>query len=760
MRFLTKKFLPAALVLALANTALVPLVHSDAADGTPHTLNLKDVDITVLIATVSEITGKTFIVDPAVSGKVNVVSSQPLDKAELYQMFLSVLRVHGYTAIETGSAIKIVPEAKAASDGAIDGAVGLGAAQGDEMITRIIQLKHVSPSEMVQILGPLKSPSAQILSHNGSSSLVVADRASNVQRMLEIIRRIDQASQSDIELVALNNANANEVVRTINGLQNAADPTNKVVADERTNSVLLSGERSRRLKLRALIASLDVPLSGSDTMEVVYLRYADATQLVGILEGVLRGSRDSAGAALPGAAGAPTGAALASATVIQAHKETNALIITAPPAVLRELKDLVRKLDIRRAQVLIEAIVVEVTDDQAKQLGIQWQAANGLQNNRGYVGGTNFPAPGPGILNTQNGLTTAEGQAALGASGGLNLGYIVGSFKLGGKELLQLGALANALATDGGGNVLSQPSTIALDHQKATLSVGQEVPFLTGRYQTGNSTGQPSAGSSGINPFQTIDRKEVGLKLEVTPHINEGDSVRMDINIEVSSLAPNVSGASDLITNSRKLSTQAIVRDGGMLVLGGLSSTEARQSESRVPGLGSIPLLGNLFKSKSIDTRKRNLLVFLKPTIARDGMSEDVMTFGKYNQIRDQQIEARDKRSYLMPESGMPVIPDLRDYLDSGKQKIPQGALDALPPTMIPEAMRMETSSTPELPAVVPQEARRALPNVPNDAGATPAPTSAPAPAPGVEPGAVPNSVPNRETYAPASPIRVRPPGG
>ncbi len=662
-------------VVLCAGSTFAPNAWSDASDGAPHTLNLKDVDINVLIATVSEITGKTFIVDPAVQGKVNVVSSQPLSKNELYQMFLSVLRVHGFSAIEAGSAVRIVPDQKAASDGA----VGLGAAGGDEMVTRIIDLKHVTPTEMVQILNPLKSPSAQLISHNASSSLVVADRASNVARMIEIIRRIDQASEADIEVVPLSNANSAEVVRTINGLSGGADPTQKVVADERTNSILLSGDRSRRLKLRALIATLDTPLAGSDTMEVIYLRYADAEQLVGILEGVLRGSRTGTGAPLAGASNAPAGViggapqlSLGSSTVIQAHKETNSLIVTAPPAVLRELKGLVRKLDIRRAQVLIEAIIAEVSEDTAKQLGIQWQ---GGDYSNGVVGGTNFPGTGtiPSILGAQ-----VSPLGTLASSGGLNIGYVGGTITLPGsdKPILQLGALASALASDGNGNVLSQPSTIALDNQKASLSVGREVPFITGSYQTANNGGQ-NTGGAGVNPFQTIDRKEVGLKLVVTPHINEGDSVRMEIELEVSSLAANVEGASDLITNTRKLNTQAIVRDGGLLVLGGLTSNDVIETESRVPGLGRIPLLGNLFKTRSTSVKRRNLMVFIKPTIARDGMAEDTITFGKYNNIREDQMRAAGNRSSLTPDGSIPVLPDLREYLKPATDQPPPSKSDS-----------------------------------------------------------------------------------
>jgi general secretion pathway protein D len=676
--------LAGAFALALLSIGLPATLFADAADGAPHTLNLKDADINVLIATVSEITGKTFIVDPRVQGKVNVVSSQPLSKTELYQLFLSVLRVNGFVAIDAGTAIRVMPESQAASDGA----VGLGMAMSDEMRTQIVELKHVSPAEIVQLLNPLKSPSAQLIAHPASSSLVIADRGSNIVRMVEIIRRIDMASQADVEIVPLNNANATEIVRTLNGLAAGGDANaQKVVADERTNSVLISGDRNRRLKFRALLASLDTPLAGSGSMEVVYLRYADAETLVGILEGVLQGSRAPGGAPLSGAGATGSGAGgnTGSSTVIQAHKETNALIITAPPAVLKELKSLVRQLDIRRAQVLIEAIVAEVSDEKAKQLGIQWQGTDNDFNDRGLIGGTNFPSPGPGIVNTQGALANpATGIGALAGSAGLNIGYILGSVKLPGSntEIIQLGALASALASDGKGNVLSQPSTIALDHQKASLSVGQEVPFLTGRFQAGSSTGgtgtDPNTGqqSSGlINPFQTIDRKEVGLKLVVTPHINEGTAVRMEIELEVSSLAPNVQGASDLITNTRKLSTQAIVRDGGMLVLGGLTSNEVRETESRVPGLGKIPIIGELFKTRSSNVNRRNLLVFIKPTIARDAITEDAISYGKYTQIRDEQVNAQNNRSLLTPRDAMPILPNIRDYLDEAplqSEKVPK----------------------------------------------------------------------------------------
>lgn len=651
------------ILLCLWAVFAAPRAAADASDGAPHTLNLKDADINVLIATVSEITGKTFIVDPRVQGKVNVVSNQPLSKAQLYELFLSILRVNGFSAIASGSTVRIVPEQTAASDGG----VGLGSGLGDEMITRIVELRHVTPGEMVQVLNPLKSPSAQILAHNGSSSLVIADRASNVARMLEIIRRIDQASQADIEVVSLGHASSTEIVRTINQLAGGADANNKVVSDERTNSVLLSGDRARRIKLRALIATLDVPLPGSDTLEVVYLRYAKAEELVPILEGVLRGSSSSDGAPLAGVPGSPGGpSAGRKETVIQAHKETNALIITAAPAVLRGLRDVIRKLDIRSAQVLIEAVIAEVSEETAKQLGVQWQGTDNDFNDRGLIGGTNFPTPGPGIIGTQAGLANPQtGLGALAGAAGLNLGYILGSIKLPGSdtEIIQLGALATALASDGNGNVLSQPSTIALDHQKASLSVGQEVPFKTGSFANTSAGG----GSPGVvNPFQTNERKDVGLKLVVTPHINEGDSVMMEIELEVSSLAANVVGATDLITNKRTLSTRAMVRDGGMLVLGGLMTNEAREAESRVPGLGRIPILGELFKSRSTNTTRRNLLIFIRPRIMRDAFAEDVISSEKYNYLRAEQMRANERRNFLTPPEHMPILPELKDFLKDG----------------------------------------------------------------------------------------------
>lgn len=650
------------LALALAMPlAAQQIPEPDYAAGEPapaqpgqQVLNLKEADILGFINLVSEATGKNFVVDPRVSGKVTVISQQPLDKEALYDVFLSVLRVNGFAAVQSGSVVKIVPEQAATQDATN------GDGDGDALVTRIIELKHITPAEAVQVLRPLAPQSAQLLAHPDSSSLVVADRAANVSRIEKILRRLDQSSESEIEVVPLENANATEVVRTLAMLQPGGDGAgNKIAADERTNSVLLAGDKGRRLRWKALIANLDTPLNGSDSTQVVYLRYADAEQLVSILETTMSSLMGDKGASKEGEGG----------SFIRAHKETNSLVITAPPAVFRELRSVIRQLDIRRAQVLIEAVIAEVNDQRARELGIQWQATDNDFNDRGLLGGTNFPGAGGagGIIGT------AANPGALAGSAGLNIGYLLGSVRLPGSdtEILRIGALAKALAGDSGTNVLSTPSTMTLDHQEAILSVGQEVPFLTGQYaSTGANTviqqGGQGGGAGLVNPFQTIDRKEVGIKLKVTPHINEGDTVVLDMELEVSSLAPNSQGAVDLITNTRKLSTRVMVPDNGLLVLGGLSSEEVRESEQRVPGLGSIPLVGNLFKSRNSVKERRNLMVFLKPTIARDANTERVLSSEKYNFMRAEQIKAREENSGLLPAEEQPLLPAYDDFLKNG----------------------------------------------------------------------------------------------
>jgi general secretion pathway protein D len=625
-----------------------------AAQPGDHTLNLKDADIRVFIATVSEITGKSFIVDPRVEGKVNVVSTKPMDAAEVYRTFESILRVHGYAAVPSGSMVKIVPEAIAKQDG---DAIAVSSGGPDAIVTRVVELKHVAANELLPILQQLVPQSGQVAPVNGANALLITDRAGNLARVEAIIRRVDQASDAAIEVIPLQHASAAELARTLSmlaeekGAAAAAGVPTKVFADARTNSVLLSGDRAARLRMRTLIGHLDTPLENSDSTNVVYLRYAKAEDLVAVL--------DQTAAALTKQG---TGEGVAKNATIQAHAETNSLIVTADPAVFRALASVIRQIDIPRAQVLIEGVVAELSDEYAREIGVQWQSTN-LQENpdgsigEGYIGGTNFPGQsGVGGI-----LGAAVNPGAVGP--GLNIGYVGGTITLPGSDepILQIGALVSALGGDGRNNILSSPSVVTLDNQETELSVGQEVPFIQGEFTTSvaNASGDNSANGLLGNPFRTIERKEVGLKLTVTPRINEGDSVRMDIKLESSSLAPTPARASDLITNKRTLSNSVLVPDGNMLVLGGLISNETRENVSKVPGLGDIPVVGNLFRYRSSNTLKRNLMIFLKPTILRDRATEMAVSGEKYNFIRAEQLKARERSDKLTRPQDHAVLPEL-----------------------------------------------------------------------------------------------------
>ncbi len=644
---------PAMPVFVPTQAVAVPAEAATAAPIGGQTLNFKDADIREFIAAISDITGRAFIVDPRVEGRVNVISARPMDADEIYQVFESVLRVHGFATVAAGNMIKIVPEALAKQDGSGTPQI----AGPDTLVTKLIPLRYVSAQELVPILTQLVPQSGQVSVHQGSNSLLITDRAGNLARIESIVRRIDQASDASVEVIALSHANASEIARTIalldEGKANLAGvgpSTAKVLADTRTNSLLVSGDRAARLRTRALVSHLDTPLESGESTQVIYLRYANAKELVPILE--------ATAATLAGDSGEKDKAR--SATV-QAHEETNAVVITADPAVYRALVAVIRQLDIRRAQVLIEGVIAELMEDRSREIGVQWQAtdvnvqADGTLGS-GVFGGTNFPRAGGagGILGTAvNPLTIGSG---------LTLGYVRGAITLPGSTtpILDIGALVSALASDGRSNILSTPNLVTLDHQEAEIKVGQKVPFLTGQYtntSTNGGTNQPT------NPFQTIEREDVGLSLKVTPHINEGDSVRLDLVQQVSSLAPSPLGAVDLVTNNREITTSVLVPDGVTLVLGGLISDEVRHSVTKVPALGDIPVLGNLFRYRNTSRMRRNLMVFLKPTILRDPFLEQAVSSEKYNFIRTEQLqrqqsEGREGRdNAILPPLVQPPVP-------------------------------------------------------------------------------------------------------
>ena len=677
IRYRVAALLALAAIVAVAQPRGAPAAAPPAPAATPpgtHTLNMKDADIQALIATVSEITGKNFIVGPNVQGKVTVVSARPMKPDEIYDVFLSVLRVHGYAAIPSGSMIKIVPEAMAQQDGT-GGLDGTHGHEADELITRIVPVKHISATELVPILRPLIPQGAQLIAHPASNSLVISDRAGNVERMVSIIQRIDTVSDAGVEVIPLQHASAAEVARTLTqladtkGVDTGDQP--RVFADERTNSILLSGGKSGRLRMRALITHLDTPIANGGDTQVVYLNYASAKDLVPILQGVaatLTGEappgKGGAAANVANATNAASGSGASTAT-IQAHEEDNALVISAPPAVFRSLAAVIRQLDIRRAQVLIEAVIAEVSDETANELGVQWQLpfhGNGRSVNNTVIGGTNFTGgtPGNNILNAA--------QNPLGVGNGFSLGFINGTISVAGHQIFELGALVTALRSNGKNNILSTPSVMTLDNQEAMIKVAQEVPFLTGSYTTntgGSNTGTGGSTSGIGNPFQTIQRKDVGLTLTVTPHINSGDAVRLDIHQEVSNLLPPVQGAVDLVTSKREVKTTVMVKNDSLLVLGGLISDNVKDNVQKVPALGDIPLIGNLFRYRSNDHQKQDLMVFLHPKILRDAATEASVSEEKYNYLRTEQLQMRENRETITPRGEQPMLPEVHDFLAS-----------------------------------------------------------------------------------------------
>ena len=579
----TFRFLLAIITLALANTT-----WAQQADVT---LNWKDADIRTIVEAVSEVTGKNFIIDPRVTGRVTLLSSSTMSPDAFYEAFLSILQVHGYIAVTSGDLIKILPDATARQ---FAGPLGTsGAAGPDDMATQVIQVKNVAATQLVPILRPLIPQYGHMVAHQGSNMLIISDRAANVARMVSIIRRIDMASDTDIEVIVLQNASASEIVRIMTALTqaqqgNAAPVTTSLVADARTNSVLIGGDKSERLRLRTLIAHLDTPLEDGGDTQVRYLRYADAEELATKLQTHFTNQASAA------AGQAAAGGSYDSVSV-WADTQTNAIVINAPPKMMRSLMQIVDKLDIRRAQVLVEAIIVEVVVDKTAELGATW-AIGGYGSNT-PIAITNFPDLGPGVVQ----LGSLAGDTAIvDPTGLIGEGITLGIGRISDTGV-SFAAILRALNGDANTNIISTPSIVTTDNEEATLTVGQEVPFVTGSF-----TNTGSAGGA-VNPFQTINRQQIGVKLSITPQINETNSLVLDISQEISSIAQSAAGAVDLITNQRTIETTVIVDDGEILVLGGLLEDVLRESDQRVPILGRIPLLGNLFRSRKTDMIKTNL---------------------------------------------------------------------------------------------------------------------------------------------------------
>ena len=612
------------------------------------TLNWKDADIRQVVEAVSAVTGKNFILDPRVTGRVTLLSPTPLGPDALYEAFLSILQVHGYVAVETGDLIKIIPDATARQ---FPTAIGTSNAAGpDDLATQVIQLRNVGATQLVPILRPLIPQYGHLVAHAGSNMLIISDRAANVARIIAIIRRIDQASDEDIEVVPLEHASAGELVRILTALTQSprADGvpvTTSLVADARTNSVLIGGDKNERLRLRALIAHLDTPLEEGGDTQVRYLRYADAEELATKLQQHATGQAPSAA----GGQGAASSAALDKVSV-WADTQTNALIVNAPPKTMRSLMQIVDKLDIRRAQVLVEAIIVEIIADKQSELGVTW-AVEGSGTDA-PIGVTNFP----GFMNGVVQLGSAAGGGTADPSGLIGEGITIGVGRIT-DDGVSFAAILRALEGDADTNIISTPSVVTTDNEEAILNVGQEVPFVTGSFTNTGSSG------GAVNPFQTIQREQIGVKLAITPQINEGNSMVLDIHQEISSIAQSASGAVDLITNQRVVETTVIVDDGEILVLGGLIEDVLRESDQRVPVLGRIPLLGQLFRARKTEKVKTNLMIFIRPTILRDSLSTAIETDQKYNMIREVMKRNEGDDIQLMPgveRTTLPPVEELR----------------------------------------------------------------------------------------------------
>ncbi|MBI3778756.1 MAG: type II secretion system secretin GspD [Gammaproteobacteria bacterium] len=606
--------------------------------------NFQEADIQAVVKTVSQITGKNFLLDPRVKGKLTIISTQPVSRKAIYQIFLASLKAQGYTAIDSASGfIKLVPLGDAKQ--AAEVTTGATPRPGEQTITHVITVQHGSAAQIVPLLRPLMAPTSQISVYPPANTLIITDYADNIRNLLHIVEILDQRGGSELAIIPLKNASALDIaeiiVRLYPNVTQSVTPAAPVAGgvgeadrvtimpDLRTNSLLVRAENLGTVNdLRSLIEKLDVPAKVGGNTRVVYLRNAEAVKLADILRGLLSGEARAQPAAATAIPGRPpvAGKSGAEASLIQADEATNSLIISAPDAVFNNLRAVIEKLDVRRAQVYVEALIAEVTTDKASQFGFQWAA--GAKAGSGTVGGmANFPNSGAAIAGV------ATNPAALGSAGGLSLAYLGNKIKLAdGTEVRSLGALARALEEKSIGNILSTPNLLTLDNAEAKIVVGQNVPFVTGSFSQATST------TGTVNPFQTIERKDVGLTLKIKPQISEGGTVKLQISQESSTVAQATGvQASDLITNKRSIDTTVIVDDGNTIVLGGLIEDNVTENTQAVPFLGRIPLLGWLFKYRTEKKTKTNLMVFLRPVIVRSAEDSYGFSASRYAHIRAEQ---------------------------------------------------------------------------------------------------------------------------
>ena len=565
------------------------------------TLNLKNAELVTLIETVSQATGKNFIIGPNVQGTVNVISSKEIDNDELYHLFLSVLRVQGYIAVEGENFTKILPQSNLKENSSF-----IASNSSDVIVTTTIPITNVPANQMIPVLRPIISQFGLLAAYTPSNSIVVSDTQADIVRLNKVIADVDKEIDEDYEVLSLINTSAEEIAKVIKSLfpDNQATIPLTLAVDKTSNQIIVGGAPAKRLKVRFLVKELDKAQNYEGETSVVYLRYANAREILPILQNIeiiAKDSVDSVSETIK--------------TSIQADESTNAIIITGSIAATNNIKNVIRLLDIRKAQVLIEAIIVELSSNDASELGIQWLAKGG-----NGIGLTNFNGAIPALLSATTGDASNVANAITNG-----VSFATGSFDS--KDNNGFGGLLNALAGSGKANILSTPSIVTLDNEEAMILVGQEVPFIT-------NTEIKSVGS---NPFQNFERKDVGLKLTVRPQINEGDTIRLNIEQEISSILPG-SNASDLVTSKREINTSVMVSNNKILVLGGLMDDTVIDSESKVPWFGDLPILGDAFTYKTKKSEKRNLLIFIRPTILTDQATADSVSSQKYKYIRAQQM--------------------------------------------------------------------------------------------------------------------------
>ena len=660
----------------------------DARRGESITLNFVNANIDAVARTMATLTGRNVVVDPRVKGTVTLTTEHPVSPAVAYSQFLATLRLQGFTAVNAAGLDKIVPEADAKLQG---GAVSIDTpVTGGQIATTIFKLNFENANNLLPILRPLISPNNTINVNPGNNSLVITDYADNLKRLGRIIAALDVSNATDVELIPVRYASATDVAPLImrlldssasGGTAATAEASYKttVIAEPRSNSLIVRAANGARLELvKTLLRNLDTPtLNGPNgdagNIYVVYLKNADAAKLATVLRAALSGMTSGSSASAGSAASqtsapsagmsattsggtSPSSAATAPITPsatpstggqIQADPATNSLIITASEPQYRQLRAVIEKLDARRAQVYVESLIAEVNVDKAAEFGIQWQGPIG-SNGDSLIGllGTNFGSSGKNII--QSAISAASG-TPLAPGTGFNLGVAAKS-----NGVYFLGFLANFLQSSGAGNILSTPNLLTLDNEEAKIVIGQNVPFVTGQYTNSNS----GSNNGSVNPFQTIERKDVGLTLRVKPQISENGTVKMAIFQEVSTVqAGSVNSTTGLITNKRSIESNVLVEDGAIIVLGGLLQDEYAGNKDQVPGLGDVPVFGNLFKSESRSRKKTNLMVFLRPVVVRDAAATNALSLNRYDFMRTSQQETQPANSALTPINESPMLP-------------------------------------------------------------------------------------------------------